>query len=70
MHKSILRWAGGKHWLTKHISDYLPHHFNNYHEPFVGGASVFLYINKLCHINKQIFLNDSNIELINAYQIL
>ncbi|MCC8089222.1 MAG: Dam family site-specific DNA-(adenine-N6)-methyltransferase, partial [Rikenellaceae bacterium] len=47
-----------------------PHHFNNYHEPFVGGASVLLYLKKLGHLNKEIFLNDSNLEVINAYQLL
>lgn len=66
--KPFLRWAGGKRWLTKSISNFLPKDFNNYHEPFLGGASIFLYLKSNNLINGDSYLSDSNEELINAYE--
>lgn len=59
----IIRWAGGKNWLQKTIDKYLPKTFNNYHEPFLGGGSIFLHLQP----EKESFLSDINDELVNAY---
>lgn len=66
--KPFLRWAGGKRWLTKSISNFLPKEFHNYHEPFLGGASIFLHLKSNNLLTGDSYLSDSNEELINAYE--
>lgn len=62
--KPFLRWTGSKSWLIrKGIEKYLPKEFNNYHECFLGGGSVFFSIGK----TKKAFLYDSNEDLIETY---
>mgnify|MGYP006431724413 CR=1 FL=1 len=62
----ILRWAGGKNWLVKYIPELLPGNFNNYHEPFVGGGSIYLAVNP----NNNAFLSDLNEGLIDMYNAI
>lgn len=61
--KPLLRWAGGKFWMINRINELLPKDFVDYHEPFIGGASVFLNINN----DNTSFISDSNSELICFY---
>jgi DNA adenine methylase len=65
--KPFLRWAGGKSWLIKHLEPILNgRDFNNYHEPFIGGAAVFLAVSP----ENQSYLSDLNEDLINTYKVL
>ncbi|WP_420399704.1 DNA adenine methylase [Flagellimonas sp.] len=61
----FLRWAGGKRWLLKDLTRFLPEGgFNNYHELFLGGGAVFFHLQP----TKTSFLNDFNPELIHTYE--
>ena len=65
LNKPFLRWTGGKIWLTSHIQDLIKNfHFNNYHEPFLGGGSIFFSLKNY----KKAYLSDFNSELINCYK--
>lgn len=62
--KPFLRWAGGKTWLVKHLDSIIGDHtFNGYHEPFLGGGSIFFFLAP----KDKVFLSDLNGELIATY---
>ena len=62
--KPFLRWAGGKKWLLKQLESMVDiDSFNNYHEPFIGGGSVFFKFSP-----KTSFISDSNEWLIDTYK--
>lgn len=60
-----LKWVGGKTQLLESIRKKIPSHYNNYFEPFVGGAAVLLGLQP-----KQATINDINEQLINLYRQL
>ena len=60
----IVRWVGSKKRIIDKIIKNIPDEFNNYYEPFVGGAVVFLYM----PIKNKAFLNDNNMDVINLYK--
>jgi DNA adenine methylase len=61
--KPLIRWAGGKRWLLKHLETMIDiNKYNTYHEPFIGGGSVFFKF-----LPKNSFISDSNEWLIETY---
>ena len=40
----VLKWAGGKTQLLEEIAGKMPAEYNNYYEPFIGGAAVLFGI--------------------------
>lgn len=60
----FVRWAGGKTWIIPYLTKLVERiDINHYHEPFLGGAAIFLSLEH----NKKSYLSDINEELINAY---
>ncbi len=70
--KPFLKWAGGKGQLIQEIESYYPFensNFTKYAEPFVGGGAVlFDVLNK--YNLKEIYISDTNAELINTYNVV
>lgn len=65
----FLKWLGGKTKLIDlHLANLLPKSFSRYHEPFLGGGSMFLEIRKT--FKGECYLSDANYHLINCYKEL
>lgn len=63
--RAFLRWAGGKSWLVRRITDLFGDvEFERYHEPFLGGGSFFF----AASASSPSFLSDKNEALIETYQ--
>ncbi|MFT7626275.1 MAG: DNA adenine methylase, partial [Myxococcota bacterium] len=63
----FVKWAGGKKKLLHAYDTLFPAHFENYHEPFLGGGAVFLFLAHVGRIERAI-LSDANEELIHLYR--
>ena len=69
--KPFLKWAGGKTQLIKDIEKNLPIEIKlgkikKYVEPFVGSGAILFYLISKYNF-KEIYINDTNKELINTY---
>lgn len=69
---TFIKWCGGKNQLLSQLSDLFPNMKNlNYAEPFLGGGSVFFYLERQGYLqNKSIYLSDINSKLISTYKIV
>lgn len=61
--KPIIKWSGGKGDEIKLFEKYFPEKYDIYIEPFVGGGSVYFYLNP-----KNAIINDIHKELIDFYR--
>lgn len=59
----MLKWAGGKRWLVRSNDFVIPKKIGSYYEPFLGGGSVFFYLQPDFGV-----VSDKNPELINFYE--
>lgn len=70
--KPFLKWAGGKSQLLKEIGCYYPFgdgSITKYAEPFIGGGAVLFDILDKYTLD-EVYIGDSNRELINTYRII
>ena len=63
--KPFVKWAGGKRQIMDKLMKYVPHEFNTYYEPFVGGGALLFELSP-----KKAVINDSNKELMKVYEVL
>lgn len=67
----FIKWAGGKRAISPTILKNCPPQINNYHEPFLGGGSIFLTLLEANKIKPQkSFLSDLNLELMTTYRVI
>jgi DNA adenine methylase len=68
--KPILKWVGGKTQILQKVLDKFPLEINNYHEPFMGGGSVFLGVlaSPSIKVNGKMYVSDVNPHLIALYK--
>jgi DNA adenine methylase len=59
----LIKWSGGKSDEIKMFDKYFPDSYNLYIEPFIGGGSVYFYLNP-----DNAVINDIHKELIDLYQ--
>lgn len=65
---AFLHWAGGKKTLVNTILEKTPISINNYHEPFLGGGSIYFAINH--RVKNTSYLSDIGYWIINAYNCI
>ena len=65
----FVKWQGGKKRLLPAYDALFPSHFEMYHEPFLGGGAVFLYLRHVGRVDRAL-LSDLNGELIHLYRII
>lgn len=63
--KPLIKWSGGKGDEIKIFEQYFPTDYDIYIEPFVGGGSVYFYLNP-----KKAIINDVHNELIDFYKAI
>lgn len=63
--KPFVKWAGGKRQIINKLKEYIPHEYNTYFEPFVGGGALLFELSP-----KNAVINDYNSELINVYNCI
>jgi len=68
--KPILKWVGGKTQILQKVLDKFPAEINDYHEPFMGGGSVFLGVlsSPSIKVKGTVYASDANPHLVALYK--
>jgi DNA adenine methylase len=70
---TFLKWMGSKNQLLEKLSTLFPDmkKIDGYSEPFIGGGSVFFYLERTGQLNdKYVYISDTNENLINTYKVI
>jgi DNA adenine methylase len=59
---TFLKWAGGKNWFVRYYNNMLPQKYKRYIDPFLGGGSVYFYLEP-----ENAIISDINQELITTF---
>lgn len=66
--KPFIKWVGGKTQLLADLISRAPARFQNYHEPFMGGAALFFALHRAGRFyEREVHLSDVNRELVETY---
>jgi DNA adenine methylase len=69
--RPFLKWAGGKRQLVPELRRFVPSHFGQYFEPFVGSGALFFDLVSTGDISGQkVWLTDVNPDLLGTYHAL
>ncbi|HBS53020.1 MAG TPA: modification methylase, partial [Flavobacterium sp.] len=69
--KPFLSYIGSKQKFMNKLDTLFPETINNYYEPFVGGGSVFFYLNDLEDYDiKHNYINDVDSDVIHIYKVI
>lgn len=63
--KPFVKWAGGKRQIIDKLKKYVPHEFDTYYEPFVGGGALLFELSP-----RKAVINDYNAELMNVFNCI
>lgn len=64
--KPLIKWSGGKSDEINKFEKYIPKNFKVYLEPFIGGASVYFWLEPKC----KSVISDVHVELIDFYNAI
>ncbi len=71
--KPFVKWVGGKSQLVEELEKFLTadgeKKFTKYCEPMVGGGALLFYVLTKYDF-EQVYISDTNIELMNAYKVI
>ena len=67
--RPLLKWAGGKRQIVRHLISKLPEKFSVYYEPFFGAGALFLELYNRGLLKKAV-ISDLNKELIALYTLV
>jgi DNA adenine methylase len=66
---TFVKWAGGKKQLLSQFHKFFPEEIERYFDVFVGGGAVAFYIIQK-YQPKEVFISDTNKELIDTYEVI